>query len=242
MPTLSFALDLFVLPRVDIGFLSGFLFSLAFLYFFSCFWGSLCPYLGLPAFGILQPSTWGKSSTCPHHVIFPSRPSLAVFQPDRARAFSSWSFCFLFYFFIWFPCILFLLGFPVFALVFLCIAPLCLFCVFFGFYSSANLLRTYFAVLRPLPSLFPCPHRVELPTHPSMYGAFLHVISFIFLYFIVFLLIINPVSIGLLLGVTLGPNLWVVDVNSILAFGSRRTSVGLWFSTLNVKKQLLSMH
>jgi hypothetical protein len=37
-------------------------------------------------------------------------------------------------------------------------------------------------------------------------------------------------------GVMLGPDLWVVDVNVILAFGSRRTSVSLGFLALNVKK------
>jgi hypothetical protein len=64
VPTPSYALDLFAPPRVEIGFLSGFcflffgfLFYPAFLYFSGCFWGSLCPCLGLPAFGILQPST-----------------------------------------------------------------------------------------------------------------------------------------------------------------------------------------
>jgi hypothetical protein len=34
----------------------------------------------------------------------------------------------------------------------------------------------------------------------------------------------------------LGPNLWVVDVNVILAFGLRRTGVGLGFLVLSVKK------
>jgi hypothetical protein len=58
--------------------------------------------------------------------------------------------------------------------------------------------------------------------------------------FIVFLLVISPVSIGLLLGVMLGPYLWVGDVNIILAFRSRRTSVGLRFSTLSVKEQVLA--
>jgi hypothetical protein len=61
----------------------------------------------------------------------------------------------LFYFVLIFICILFLLGFPVFALVFPCIASLCLFRVFFGFYSSADLLRACFATLHPLSSLFP---------------------------------------------------------------------------------------
>jgi hypothetical protein len=61
----SFALDLFAPPGVEIGFLFGFffvffssvfLFSPAFLSFSRCFWGSLCPCLGLSAFGVLQPS------------------------------------------------------------------------------------------------------------------------------------------------------------------------------------------
>jgi hypothetical protein len=34
----------------------------------------------------------------------------------------------------------------------------------------------------------------------------------------------------------LGSDLWVVDVNVILAFGSRRTSVDLGFLALSVKK------
>jgi hypothetical protein len=54
--------------------------------------------------------------------------------------------------------------------------------------------------------------------------------------FIVSLFIISHVSIDLLLGVMIGPDLWVVDVNIILAFGSRRTSVGLGFSAFSVKE------
>jgi hypothetical protein len=54
--------------------------------------------------------------------------------------------------------------------------------------------------------------------------------------FIVSLLVISHVSIGLLLGVMLGPDLWVIDVSIILAFESRRTSVGLGFSALSVKE------
>jgi hypothetical protein len=34
----------------------------------------------------------------------------------------------------------------------------------------------------------------------------------------------------------LGPDLWVMNVNIILAFGSRRISVGLGFSALSVKE------
>jgi hypothetical protein len=59
---------------------------------------------------------------------------------------------------------------------------------------------------------------------------------FYFPVFFLFLLVISLVSISLLLCVMLSPNLWVVDVKVIMAFGSRRTSVGLGFSTLSVKK------
>jgi hypothetical protein len=81
-------------------------------------------------------------------------------------------------------------------------------CVFFDFYSFIDLLCVCFAVLHPLPGLFPRLHRVELLMCPSV----------------------------LLWGVMLGPDLWVVDVNVILAFGLRRTSVGLRFLALSVKK------
>ena len=54
--------------------------------------------------------------------------------------------------------------------------------------------------------------------------------------FIVSLLIISLISIGLFFGVILGPDLWVVDVNIILTFGSRRISVGLGFLALSVKE------
>jgi hypothetical protein len=59
---------------------------------------------------------------------------------------------------------------------------------------------------------------------------------FISLYFIVSLLVISHFSIDLLLGVMLGLDLWVMNVSIILAFGSKRTSVGLGFSTLSVKE------
>ena len=144
------------------------------------------PLFGFFGFGVLQPSTWGRSSTRLHRVILPLPPSLAVFWPDRTRAFFSWSFCFLFFFgfpifcflciifVLIFLCILFSLGFPIFALVFPYIVHLCLFCVFFGFYSSADLLHACFATLFPLLGLFPCPHRIELPTRPSVYEVCLY--------------------------------------------------------------------
>jgi hypothetical protein len=59
---------------------------------------------------------------------------------------------------------------------------------------------------------------------------------FYFPVFLLFLLVISLVLIGLFLGVMPSPDLWVVDVNVILTFGLRRTSVGMWFPTLNVKK------
>jgi ABC-type sugar transport system permease subunit len=107
--------------------------------------------------------------------------------------------------------------------------------VFFDFYNFTDLLCVCFAVLHPLPGLFPCLHRVELLTRPSMYGVYLHVIGFISLYFI-YLLVISLVSISLLWGVMLDPDLWVVNVNVILVFGSKRTSVGLGFLALSVKE------
>jgi hypothetical protein len=93
---------------------------------------------------------------------------------------SSVSFCFDF------PLYFFLLGFPVFALVFPCIAPLYLLCVFFGFYNSTDRLRACFAALRPLPGLFLHPHHIELPMRPLVYGVCLHVINFISQYFYCF--------------------------------------------------------
>jgi hypothetical protein len=91
----------------------------------------------------------------------------------------------LFYFVLIFLCILFLLGFPIFALVFPCIASLCLFRMFFSFYSFANLLRPCFVTLCPLPSLFPRAHCIDLPTRPLVYRICLHAIG---VYFPVFLL------------------------------------------------------
>jgi hypothetical protein len=195
VPTPSYALDLFAPSGVEIGFLFGFcflffgfLFYPAFLFFFDCFWGSLCPYLVLPTFSA-PPPRHSSIATFLSSVPAKSHPSLfrLIVLP-------------FVYVFLWFPCILFLLyyscfdfplyfvfvGFPVFALVFSYIAHLYLFCVFFGFYSSTNLFHAYFATLHPFPGLFPHPHRVELPTRPSVYGVFLHAINFISLYFYCF--------------------------------------------------------
>jgi hypothetical protein len=135
-----------------------------------------------------------------------------------------------------FLCFLFLLGFIVFALVFPYIASLCLFCVFFGFYNSADLLCACFAALCPLSGIFPRSHRVKLPTCHSMFGVCLHAIGFISLFFYFLFLLVISVSISLLLSVMLGLDLWVVDVNIILTFRSRRTNVDLGFLAVNVKE------
>jgi hypothetical protein len=59
---------------------------------------------------------------------------------------------------------------------------------------------------------------------------------FYFPTFLLFLLVISLVSIGLLLRVMLGPDLWVADINIILASGLRMASVDLGFSALSVKE------
>jgi hypothetical protein len=147
-------------------------------------------------------------------------------------------FCFLWFTYILFPLFIFCFaGFPCicFSIFLYCFFCLFVLCVFY-FYSSTDLLYVCFAVLHPLSGLFPRPHRIKLLTRPSVYGVYLHVISFISLYFFIVLLVISLVSISRLWGVMLDPDLWVVDVNIILAFGSRRTSVGLRFLALSVKK------
>jgi hypothetical protein len=108
---------------------------------------------------------------------------------------------------------------------------------FLDFYSFANLIRACFVAFCPLSGLFLRPHRVNLPTRPSMYRVYLHTISFISLYFYCFLVcnkscLDRPTT----LGVMFGSDLWVGDVNIILAFGSCRTSVGLRFLALRVKE------
>jgi ABC-type sugar transport system permease subunit len=108
--------------------------------------------------------------------------------------------------------------------------------VFFNFYSSTDLLYVCFAVLHPLLGLF-----FALPPRRASNAPFSvrHLLArdrFYFPVFLMFLLVISLVSISLLWGVMLDPDLWVVDVNVILAFGSRRTNIGLRFLALSVKK------
>jgi hypothetical protein len=88
-------------------------------------------------------------------------------------------------------------------------------CFYFYFYSSTDLLCVCFAVLHPLPGLFSRLHRVELLTRPLVYGVYLHVIDFISLYFYFFACSKSCFD-RFALGMMLGPDLWVVDVNVIL--------------------------
>jgi hypothetical protein len=160
--------------------------------FFICFWSFLCPCLGLLAFGVSQPSAWGKSSTRP----LPRHSLIATFLSGvSARSCLSllrliillFILCFLWFPYILFP--LFIFCFAGFSCICFSISLYCFFlfvCVFFDFYSFTDLLCVYFVILHPLSGLFPRLHRVELLTHPSVYGVYLHVISFIFLYFFVF--------------------------------------------------------
>jgi hypothetical protein len=104
------------------------------------------------------------------------------------------------------------------------------------FYSSTDLLCVCFAVLHPLLGLFLAPPPRRASNVPFSVRGLLARDRFYFPVFLLFLLVISLVSISLLWGVMLGPDLWVVDVNAILAFGSRRTSVGLGFLALSVKK------
>jgi hypothetical protein len=139
-------------------------------------------------------------------------------------------FCFdfpLYFVFVGFPCICFnvsLYCFPLFVLCFLVftvlsifsapVSPLSIHCrAFFHAptVSSFQRILQYTGSLARYRCLFP-------------------------FFFIVSLLVISLVLIGLLLDVMLGPDLWVVDVSIILAFRTRRTSVGLEFSALSVKK------
>jgi hypothetical protein len=59
---------------------------------------------------------------------------------------------------------------------------------------------------------------------------------FYFSAFLLFLFVISLVSIGMLLRVIHGPDLWVADINIILASRSRMTSIGLGFSAFSVKE------
>jgi hypothetical protein len=108
--------------------------------------------------------------------------------------------------------------------------------VFFNFYSFTDLLCVCFAILHPLSGLFPRSPPRRASNAPFSVRGLLARDRFYFPVFLLFLLVISLVSISLLWRVMLDPDFWVVDVNVILAFGSRRTSVGLRFLALSVKK------
>jgi hypothetical protein len=134
---------------------------------------------------------------------------------------------------------LFLLGFLVFALVFflycffVCLFVLCVFFFFLQFYrSSLRLFCRTPSTARPFSA--PPPRRAS--NAPFSVRGLLARDRFYFPVFLLFLLVVSLVSISLLWGMMLGPDLWVVDVNVILAFRSRKTSIGLGFLALSVKK------
>jgi hypothetical protein len=121
--------------------------------------------------------------------------------------------------------------------------------VFFDFYSFTDLLCVCFAVLHPLPGLFPRLHRVELLTRPSVYGVYLHVIGFISLYFFVF-----ACNKSCLNQLALGCDAWSISLGcecerypgfrveedkcwpGVLSPQCQEISVGLGFSALSVKE------
>ena len=207
VPTPSFPLDLFAPPRIEIGFLSGFFFS--FLRFFCflqlsflfpvVFWVLCAPVwvFRLSAFRSPPPEVGplhAPAASFSHRHLLQRCSGQIAPEPspvDRSTFvivfFGFPVFCFLCIIFsLIFLCILLLLGFPVFALIFPCFTSFCLFCVFFGFLqfcrSSPHLFCLSPSTARP----FFAPHRVELPTHPSVYRVCLHAISFYFPIFLLF--------------------------------------------------------
>jgi hypothetical protein len=101
-------------------------------------------------------------------------------------------------------CSAFCFMFSLVSLLFVCFVCFLIFIVLLIFFTSVSL---YFVH----PGLFPLHYRVELPMRPSVYRFCLHTLDFIPLYFYCFLLVISPVSIGLLSGVMLSPifGLWM---------------------------------
>jgi hypothetical protein len=149
------------------------------------------------------------------------------------------SLCFLWFTYILFP--LFIFCFAGFPYICFSISLYCFFlfvlCVFFflflQFYRSSLCLFCH-TLSTAGPFSAPPPHRAS--NVPFNVRGLLARDRFYFLVFLLFLLVISLVSISLLWGVMIDSDLWVVDVNIILAFGSRRTSVGLRFLALSVKK------
>jgi hypothetical protein len=165
------------------------------------------------------------SFTRPHHVMLPSPPSSAGFRPACVWA-SPRLFMFLFCFHV---------------------LDLYLFSCFYV--STAQPISS--APVSPLSvhcRAFPCNPTTTSPQHPlhwlasaytrlafSLYYWFFLVVFCCF--FPVFFFSCNKSCLDwLALCVMLGSDLWVMDVNIILAFGLRRTSVGLRFLAFNVKE------
>jgi hypothetical protein len=198
----------------------------------------LCPCLVTPAFVAFRLL----------HVLYappPHQASIATFcfQPNRVPVFA---FVCLYLF----PCIcfwfsLYLLLFSAASLVFFGIVFLCCFFeCFFGFVcNSTDLIQACFAALRPLTVPFFAPPPRQASNAPFIVRVWLECDRLLFpCNLFIFLLVISLVSIDLLLSVMLGPSLWVVNVNIILAFRSKMTSFCLGFSALSANELLLPMH
>jgi hypothetical protein len=197
----------------------------AFLSLFGVFWPLFC-------FSEEVASTARCGSfTRPLRVVLPSPPSLVV--PGRLAFgpppnYFMFLFCFHVLDIYLFSCFFF----------------------FFCFCNSANLFRACFAALRPLPGLSSRPHCNEPPCtgwlrltcnwlFPCIICVFFYCILLLFscIFIVFFFFACNKSCLNrLVLCVMLGPNLWVVDVNNILAFGSMRTNVSLGFSALSIKE------
>jgi hypothetical protein len=147
----------------------------------------------------------------PRRVILPSATLLSGVLARSRLPIDHSAFYFMFF---WFPYILFplfifcfdfplyfvLLGFLVFALLFPCIAFFCLFCMFFDFYSFADLLRVWSCHTPSTVKAF-----FRAPTTSSFqrvlqYTGLLARDRFYFPVFLLFLLVISPVSNSLLWG------------------------------------------
>jgi hypothetical protein len=154
--------------------------------------------------------------------------------------------CFCFCLFVFVPCIcfwfsLYLLLFSATSVVFFCfVFPCCFFACFLVCLQFCSFSRSSPCLFRSPPfitgAFFRAPTTTTFQRYLHCPGLACTQSAFISLYFYCFLLVISPILIGLLMGVMLGPDLWVVDVNIFLAFRLRKTSVGLRFSTLNAKE------
>jgi hypothetical protein len=173
----------------------------------------------------------------------PRQASIATFLSDfRPNCVLVFAFVCLYlfpYICFWFS--LYLLLFSATSVVFFCfVFPYCFFACFLVCLQFCSFSRSSPCLFRSpsfiVGAFFRAPTAMTFQRYLHCPGLACTRSAFISLYFYCFLLVISPILIGLLLGVMLDPDLWVVDVNIFLAFRLRRTSVGLRFSTLNAKE------